>query len=386
MKTYVVLARPDGPNGKSHRQVMVTLGRAGTMKLSAARKRAWDALHQMQRGIDPNQEKRKLQIESFGALAELYIREEPPKKRQGHQVARYLRSDWLGQVPKQTKIKENDRYVWKTVWENGKDPIFRNKPAALITREDILARLNTIRRTRGPYPARNALDAVRRTFAFAFNHGHCGIKISPAASLRDRNVGLNTKMMTRQRVLDAGEIRAVWNAATDMGMFGVLVKLLLVTAQRRDDWAEAKWTEISSDPPLLTVPPARYKTDEVHEVPLTPLTLSLLASLPRFKGSDWIFTVDGRHPMSSFTRLKRKLDEASKVTGWRLHDLRRTGRTLMANLEVLDETAERVLGHSQGRLMATYNISSHRKQKTAALTLLQDEVLRIVDKPERHAH
>ena len=66
VKTYVVLARPDGPNGKSHRQVMVTLGRAGTMKLSAARKKAWDALHQMQRGIDPNQEKRKLQIESFG--------------------------------------------------------------------------------------------------------------------------------------------------------------------------------------------------------------------------------------------------------------------------------------------------------------------------------
>jgi hypothetical protein len=150
VKTYVVLGRPDGPSGKSHRQVMVTLGRAGAMKLSAARKKAWDALHQMQRGIDPNQEKRKLQIESFGALAELYIEEELPKKRQGHQVARYLRSDWLGQVPKQTKIKENDRYVWRTVWENGKDPIFRNKPAALVTREDILARLNTIRRTRGP--------------------------------------------------------------------------------------------------------------------------------------------------------------------------------------------------------------------------------------------
>jgi integrase len=163
-----------------------------------------------------------------------------------------------------------------------------------------------------------------------------------------------------------------------MGTFGVLVKLLLVTAQRRDDWAEAKWSEISSDPPLLTVPPARYKTDEIHEVPLTPLALSLLTSLPRFKGSDWIFTVDGRHPMSSFTRLKGKLDEAAKVTGWKLHDLRRTGRTVMADLEVLDETAERVLGHSQPGIVKTYNVSRHRKQKTAALTLLQDEILRIV--------
>ena len=129
------------------------------------------------------------------------------------------------------------------------------------------------------------------------------------------------------------------------------------------------------------MPSARYKSDEVHEVPLTPLALSLLHSLPRFKGSDWIFTVDGRYPMSSFSRLKKKLDKASGVTGWTLHDLRRTGRTLLADLEVLDETAERVLGHSQGGLMATYNISRHRKQKAAALTLLQDEVLRIVDKP-----
>ena len=79
-------------------------------------------------------------------------------------------------------------------------------------------------------------------------------------------------------------------------------------------------------------------------MPLTPLAVDLLRSLPRFAGSDWIFTINGTHPISSFTRPKRKLDEASGVTGWTVHDLRRTGRTLMANLEVPDETAERVLG------------------------------------------
>ncbi len=68
------------------------------------------------------------------------------------------------------------------------------------------------------------------------------------------------------------------------------------------------------------------------------------------------------------------------MTGWVLHDLRRTGCTLLADLEVLDGTAKRVLGHSRGGLMASYNISRHRKQKTAALSL--DEILRIVGKPE----
>ena len=237
VKTYVVLARPN----RAERQVMVTLGRAGTMKLSVARKKAWDALHQMQRGLNPNNEKRKLVVDTFGALAELYIKEELPNKRQGKEVERYLRLDWLGQKSSRTRVRENGRNVWKVEWRDGKDPIFRNKPAALITREDILARLNTIRRTRGPHAARHALSAVRRLFGFAFNQGHAGIKFSPAAGLRDKNVGLNGKMMRRQRVLNETEIRTIWKAATDAGMFGVLVKLLLVTAQRGDDWAEARW-------------------------------------------------------------------------------------------------------------------------------------------------
>ena len=100
VKTYVVRARPR----PTDRQIMVTLGRAGTLKLAAARKSAWEALQQMQRGLNPNHEKRKLVVESFGALAEMYMAEELPQKRQGHQVARYIRADWLGQVPHHTKV------------------------------------------------------------------------------------------------------------------------------------------------------------------------------------------------------------------------------------------------------------------------------------------
>ena len=193
VKTYVVRARPR----PTDRQIMVTLGRAGTLKLAAARKAAWEALQQMQRGLNPTHEKRKLVVESFGALAEMYMAEELPQKRQGHQVARYIRADWLGQVPHQTKTWQGPRSVWKTKWQDSKDPIFRDRPAALITREDILARLNTIRRARGSYAARHALDAVRRVFGFAANHGHAGIKVSPAASLRDKSVGLTGAMMRR---------------------------------------------------------------------------------------------------------------------------------------------------------------------------------------------
>jgi hypothetical protein len=164
---------------------MVTLGRAGTMKLASARKAAWEALQQMQRGLNPNHEKRKLVIDTFKALAEMYIAEELPQKRQGHEVARYIRNDWLGQESHQTKVWQGLRSSWKTEWKDGKDPIFRNRPVALITREDILARLNTIRRTRGPHTARHALSAVRRVFNYAAERGHAGMTVSPAAMLRD---------------------------------------------------------------------------------------------------------------------------------------------------------------------------------------------------------
>jgi len=377
VKTYVVRARPR----PTDRQIMVTLGRAGTMKLASARKAAWEALQQMQRGLNPNHEKRKLVIETFGALAEMYIAEELPQKRQGHEVARYIRNDWLGQESHQTKVWQGLRSSWKTEWKDGKDPIFRNRPAALITREDILARLNTIRRARGPHAARHALSAVRRVFNYAAERGHAGITVSPAAMLRDKSVGITGAMMRRQRILTEDEIKLVWDAATDAGMFGVLVKMLLATAQRRDDWAQARWSELSgldSDYPVLTVPAARYKVGQTHEVPLPPLAVELLRSLPRFAGSDWIFTVNGKNSISEFARPKRKLDKASGVTGWTLHDLRRTGRTIMANLEIADETAERVLGHSLGGLMATYNVSRHRKQKMAALVALEADLLRIV--------
>ena len=181
------------------------------MKLGVARKKAHDALLHMQNGTNPNNEKKKLKIETFGALANLYMTEELPKKRQGKAAARYLRSDWLGQVSHRTRVWEGGRHVLRTEWSNGKDSMFRDRPAALITREGILARLNIIRRTRGDHAARHAMNAIKRTFGFAFNHGHAGIKFSPAAGLHDRNVRLTSKRMRRQRVPTHDEIRRIWH-------------------------------------------------------------------------------------------------------------------------------------------------------------------------------
>lgn len=377
VKSYVLQAmtRPGG------RQVLVTLGRVGSMRLPAARKAAWAALEQLQAGKDPNREKQTAGASTFGALAEMYIADELAGKRQGRTVETYLRRDWLGETPFRARVTTHGKTEWITEWKPGRDRQFSDLPAASITREDILDRLNVIRRERGKYAARHALAAIRQVLNWAAATYRAGVRVSPAAGLRDRVVGLTGAALMRHRVLTADEIRAIWAACPRMGSFGVLVRVLLLTCARRDDWAAASWKELSGlegPDAMLTVPPARYKTAQTHEVMLTPAVVSALAELPRFQGCDWLFSNDGKRPLQSFSASKRRLDEASGVTGWRLHDLRRTGRTLMANIGVDDAAAERVLGHSLGSLNATYNMSKHRAQKRAALAALEAEILRIV--------
>jgi integrase len=304
-------------------------------------------------------------------------------KRQGRTVETYLRTDWLGQVPYRARVTENGKTEWRTEWKPGRDHRFSDRPASSITREDILDRLNIIRKERGKYAARHALAAIRQVMNWAAEHHRAGVRLSPAVGLRDKTVGLGSAALMRQRVLTEDEIRAVWAACPQVGIFGVLVRVLLLTAQRRDDWASASWKEITrEDEPLLTVPSARYKTGAVHEVPLTPTLVALLGELPRVQGCPYVFTNDGRRPLQSFSLPKQKLDAASGVSGWTLHDLRRTGRTLMANLEIDDGVAERVLGHAfGGSLMQTYNVSRHRGAKRRALMALEQEILGIVELP-----
>ena len=172
---------------------------------------------------------------------------------------------------------------------------------------------------RGPWAARHALDAVRRVFAWAEDGHRFGVQVSPAAGLTSETVGLSAKAMKRRRALDDDELRRVWQAAGDMGPFGVGVRVLMLTGARRDDIFAARWDEMKegfdADEAMLAVPPERFKSDEPFEVMLGPKAVELLNSLPRFKSCPFIFTNDGHRMLSSFSKPKAKLDEKSKVMG-----------------------------------------------------------------------
>ena len=114
----------------------------------------------------------------------------------------------------------------------------------------------------------------------------------------------------RDRVLQDDETRALWAASDQIGWpFGPIAKLLLLTAQRAGQVAGMRWSELNLEEKLWTLPAARCKNNVVHIVPLSDAVIEILAQLPRFAGSDLIFSLNGRNPVTGFCWAKPKLDE-----------------------------------------------------------------------------
>jgi len=208
------------------------------------------------------------------------------------------------------------------------------------------------------------LAAIKKLFAWYLDGG--AIETNPIAGLKPPS-----KEISRDRVLSELEIRKCWAAAEiEDWPFRQFVKVLMLTAQRRGEVAEMKWSEIDFDAAIWTIPAARAKNGTAHNVPLAPITLEILASTPRIAGSEFVFTTTGRSPISGFGRLKDRLNRVVCGEEWRLHDLRRTAATNMAMLGVQPHIVEAVLNHRTGIISgvaAVYNRHAYIREKQEAL-------------------
>jgi integrase len=192
------------------------------------------------------------------------------------------------------------------------------------------------------------------------------LDVNPIVGLR-----LPHKEQPRERVLSDDELLSLSAAADEEGYpFGNATKLLMLTGQRRGEVSEMRWSEISLERSLWTIPAARSKNARAHEVPLSPPVVSLLTSLPRFLASDWVFTTTGTGPISGFGRFKRRLEVAVGVTDWRIHDIRRTVASGMARLGIDPHVIEKILNHKSGIIAgvaAVYNRYGYEREKREAL-------------------
>jgi integrase len=188
----------------------------------------------------------------------------------------------------------------------------------------------------------------------------------------------NAKERARSRILDDTELRAVWLASTaeKLQPFGALVKFLLLTTARRNEAAHMHWHEVDADG-LWTLPARRSKTKNDVPRPLSKAAQRLLEAQPHL--CDYPFTANGITPLRQFSKPKRKLDAASGITGWRVHDLRRTARSLLSRAGVNADVAERCLGHAIPGVRGIYDRHKFLDEMAHAFEALAAQIERIVD-------
>jgi integrase len=191
----------------------------------------------------------------------------------------------------------------------------------------------------------------------------------------------NAKDHRRERILDDDEIRRLWAATADGQSFSALIRFALLTSARRNEIAGMRRDEIDGDG-IWTLPAARSKTKTEIIRPLSKAALAILAGMPRIDGCDYPFTLNAASPLASFSDPKAKLDAASGVTGWRLHDLRRTARSLLSRAGVHSDTAEKCLGHSRGDIVERYDRHKYIDEMQRAFEKLAAQIEHIVKPPE----
>jgi integrase len=180
----------------------------------------------------------------------------------------------------------------------------------------------------------------------------------------------------RSRVLTKKEIAAIWKACADLGTreaaknYGRLVRFLLVTAQRRSEGATLRYGHILDG----TWKQTENKANRPHSLILPPLALALVG-----RGGARELVFEGRlGELKGFSPLKDALDEASGVTDWRLHDLRRTAASDMQDLGIRNEVVQAVLNHAVPGVGGVYLRSELEKQKAEALATWAAELTKIV--------
>jgi integrase len=125
-------------------------------------------------------------------------------------------------------------------------------------------------------------------------------------------------------------------------------------------------------------------------VPLAPAIVAILAKVPRFVGSDLVFTTTGTTPISGFGRVKERLDAIMGVSEWRFHDLRRTAASGMARIGVPPHVVEKVLNHASGQISgvaAVYNRHGEAEKRDALerWALHVADLTQVTSEPQRNA-
>jgi integrase len=336
-RVFIVLYRTGGAGSRLRKYTIGPYGRVTLHQARVAAQKVFTAKHE---GRDPAAEKRatrrRIVADLVEDLLETFIAQRLSQNRSGGEIARLLRRE-IGKT-----------WAGRSIHE--------------ISKRDVVEVVTAIEQRGAPVAANKALKATKTFLRWCV--GRAVLDQSPA-----EGVPLPSKEVPRDRVLDDNELAHVILAARKIGgPYGGIVELLALTGQRREEVARLQREELDLVRRICTLPKTRTKNAKAHVVHLSEQSMAVLKRAEQT--GLYVFSLVGTKPFPGFSRAKRRLDQLSGVTGWRLHDLRRTCVSGMARLGIAPHVADKVLNHQTGTISgvaAVYQRHEFLAERKAAL-------------------
>ena len=340
------------------RQVKITLGDADVIPLDDARKLARAEIVKGAGGVDPRQERKGAKLATarvVKAVIDAYEQDMKARNCAAHHVSNTIATL---------------RRCLSTV---------ASRDIASLTRQECVDLINRV-------PTAGARQAFRTRLTpllnYATNAGLCDANV--LAGWRQPRTSRADMTAKTGRALTPQELKAVWHASVSAGAFGRAVQVMMLTGLRRGEALALERGWVDAEKGAIVIPGSRMKNGKPHAVPITPALGAVLDACPHWAASALFFPARGRAKgnvvmMQGLSKLLPKLLKASGTKGWSLHDLRRTYRSMLSDLGLDHDLAERMIAHSRDRLTETYDKSSRWPERVAAAEAVERRLVQVVN-------
>ena len=348
-------------NGRRESLHLGRYGRDG-ISLLEARERCLDARREVREGrspaIEKQREKRRLkEAKSFGEFGET----------------------WFEKAP----MADSTRAMRRSIWNRELEPKWRNRLLTEITPDDLRGLCGKIVDRGAPATAIHVRDIVKQIFGFAILHGekveNPADAVGPAAIATFR---------PRDRSLSPTEIRLALGLLEKIASLPTIrlgLRLILMTMVRKSELQDAVWDEVDFENAVWTIPAARMKRSKAHNVYLSTQALDIFIALKTCAGnSRYVLPsrYDADAPMSraTFNRVTTAIYDLAQKEGlpleaFTVHDLRRTGSTLLNELGFNRDWIEKCLAHEEGHSSrGVYNKAEYEGQRRHMLQEWSDTI------------
>jgi integrase len=332
----------------------MTLGKWPKLSAKAARDLVDSLAAKVALGQDPAEDKfeARARHESFGEIATLFLARQ----------AKRLRPRSLVEVERHINLYAKPLH---------------NLTVAKLDRRAVSELLASIATANGAVTANRVRASISAMLNWAMKAGMA--EANPAAFTNKEPEG------SRSRVLHTDELRQIWTTLPP-GDYGTILKLLILTGQRRTEISDLRWSEINAKRGTITLPPERVKNGRQHIIAMSKPVRSLIAATLQQDGRDFLFGY-GSTGFAGWSKSKERLDAAinakrkKPMEPWTVHDLRRTAATMMAEIGIQPHIVEATLNHASGHkggIAGVYNHARYESEVRQALTHWGEHVLEIV--------